>query len=228
MPPSESAPSTETDAQAVLALARSGSAPHDWYVWPLRRDRVQRAALGWGGITLFGFFLFVPLVLATVPSNFEHGTGLIVATLVLLALVGGVAFGGASLLVADVGRLARLDAHTLVITPEYFLKAEPGRTTFVPMSAVAYVTLKGVKVAGTPQDRAAEAATARAGPPGGMAGTGWRPIGFRREPTRAPSLAFLDVRTNAEVIVATDDTYEELTVLTEVLNLYARGVPRRS
>jgi hypothetical protein len=215
------------DAQQVLAVARSGSAPHDWYVWPLRRDRVQRAALGWGAIGVFGFVLFVPLVLVTVPENFNRGFGLVVATLLLLALVGAVAFGGASLLVADLRRLTRLDAYILVITPDYYLKSEPGRTTFVPMTAVAYVTLKGVKTTGQPHDRAAEAAVARAGALSGVMGAGFRP-GYRREINRAPSLAFLDMRTDAEVIVATDDTYEELPVLAEVLNLYARGVPSRS
>jgi hypothetical protein len=216
------------DAAQVLALALSGSAPRDWYVWPLRRDRVLRAALGWGGITLFGFLLFVPLVLITVPDNFKHGVGLMVATLALLALVGAVAFGGASLLIADLWRLGRLGAHTLVITPEHYLKVEPGRSTLVPMTAVAYVTLKGVKVPASPHDQAAETAVMRAGRPGGALGLGWRSGGFRREPNRAPSLAFLDARTNTEVIVATDDTYEELPVLAEVLNLYARGVPGRS
>jgi hypothetical protein len=215
------------DAQQVLALARSGSAPHDWYVWPLRRDRVQRAALGWAAITVFGFVLLLPLVLATVPANFGHGAGLIVATLVLLTLVGAVAFGGGALLIADLRRLARPDAYTLVITPEHYLKIERGRTTFVPMTAVAYVTLKGVKVAVAPSDRSAEVAAARMGALSGVMGTGFR-MGYRREINRAPSLAFLDMRTDTEVVVATDDTYEDLPVLEEVLNLYARGVPGRS
>lgn len=228
MPSSESAPSAEMDAQQVLSLARSGTAPHDWYVWPLRRDRVQRAALGWAGITVFGFVLLVPLVLATVPVNFQHGAGLIVATLVLLGLVGALAFGGGGLLIADLRRLVRLDAHMLVITPEHYLKYEPGRTTHVPMTAVAYVTLKGVKIAGAPpSDRASQVVTSRFGALGGIMGGGFR-AGARREINRAPSLAFLDVRTDSEVIVATDDTYEDMPVLAEILNLYARGVPRRS
>jgi hypothetical protein len=215
------------DAQQVLMLARSGNAPHDWYVWPLRRDRVRRAALGWGAIMVFGFVLLIPLVLITVPANFGHGAGLILATLVLLALVGAVAFGGAALLSADLLRLIRPDAYLLVITPEHYLKIEPRRTTFVPMTAVAYVTLKGVKLPGTPRDPAAEAATARSGALAGFMGAGFRP-GYRREINRAPSLAFLDLRTDTEVIVATDDTFEDLPVLSEVLNLYARGVPHRS
>jgi hypothetical protein len=215
------------DAQRVLEVARSGSAPRDWYVWPLRRDRVRRAALGWGAITAFGFILLVPLVLITVPSNFNGGAGLIFLTLLLLGLVGAVAFGGASLLVGDVRRLLRLDAYMLVITPEHYLKAEAGRMTFIPMTAVAYVTLKGVKVAGAPpQSSMAQAAVGRFGALGAIGG-GYR-LGGRREINRAPSLAFLDVRTDTEVVVATDDTYEELPVLAEVLNLYARGVPRRS
>jgi hypothetical protein len=227
MPPSDSAPSAAMDAQQVLALARAGNVPRDWYVWPLRRDRVRRAALGWGGIAAFGFVLLVPLALVTVPDNFRHGMGLIAATLVLLALVGGVAFGGASLLAADLLRLIRHGAYLLVITPECYLKVEPRRTTFVPMTAVAYVTLKGVKLSSTPRDPATEPATARSGAAAGFFGAGFRP-GYRREINRAPSLAFLDLRTNREVIVATDDTFEELPILSEILNLYARGVPRGS
>ncbi|HEV2237000.1 MAG TPA: hypothetical protein VGR57_10110 [Ktedonobacterales bacterium] len=227
MPPFDSAPSTAMDAQQVQTLARSGAAPRDWYVWPLRRDRVRRAALGWSLITVFGFVLLVPLVLVTVPDNFRHGAGLVSATLVLLAIVGGVAFGGAALLAADLLRLARPDAYLLVITPEHYLKIEPRRTTFVPMTAVAYVTLKGVKLAGTPRDPANEPATARSGAAAGFLGAGFR-AGYRREINRAPSLAFLDLRTNREVVVATDDTFEELPILSEILTLYARGVPSRS
>ena len=228
MQSSRPASSEDIDSQRILSEARLATHPLNWYVWPLRRDRVQRAALGWAVIGLFGFVLFIPLVLATVPSNFQGGFGSAAATIILLGLVGAVAFGGLGMLISDLRRLARADEYLLVITPEHYLRAEPGRVTYVPMTAVAYVTLKGVRLAGAPQrdtiSPLAQASVGRFGALGSMMGSG-----YRREMRRPPSLAFLDTRTQSQVVVATDDAFEDLPVLQEVLNLYAGGVglPRR-
>ncbi|HET9980769.1 MAG TPA: hypothetical protein VFQ32_10010, partial [Ktedonobacterales bacterium] len=39
-----------------------------------------------------------------------------------------------------------------------------------------------------------------------------------REPKRAPTLAFLDTRTNTEVVVATDDSFDDIPTLEQVIS----------
>ena len=112
MQSSQSTSSPDVDTQRILNEARSESHPHNWYVWPLRRDRVRQAALGWAAVGVFGFVLFVPLVLATVPSNFQSSFGAAIFTVLLLGLVGTVAIGGVAMLVSDLRRLARASASS--------------------------------------------------------------------------------------------------------------------
>jgi len=159
-----------------------------------------------------------------VPSNFQHGAWTAVFTITLLVILGLVAFGGAGLFFADVLRLMQSDKYLLVITPDDYVQATPRRIVHVPMASVAYVTLKGVKPPPSPD---AERAFAQAmltmrryGSVMGIPGT------YRREFRRSPSLAFLDTRTEREVIVATDDSFDQLPVLEELLNLYAGGRAR--
>jgi hypothetical protein len=217
-------PATDSpEIQQILAIARAEPLPQGWFVWSLRRDRVRRAALGWLGTAIFGLVLLIPLALSTVPSNFERGAGLAVFTVILLAIVGLVGFGGLSLMVADLMRLARADQYLLVMTPSDYLKLEPGRVTHVPMASVAYVTLKGVKLTPAPSTQTATSSL----PAGGLGSIGqFVGVGTSRasrDRRRPPSLAFLDLRTRREVMVSTDDSFEELPVLQEILDLYARG-----
>jgi hypothetical protein len=206
-------------ADQILATARSGVRPQDWYVWPLRRDRVRRQVLEAAGISLFGFILLVPLVLVTVPGNFERGTGEATFTVLLLGLVGTVAFGALGLLVGDALRLRRADQYLLVMTPTAYVRADPGRITHVPMDQIGYVTLKGVR---SPMDTAAGSSTDRV--PIGMGSMlGFGGLRQSRERRKPPSLAFLDLRSDREVVVATDDAFDDLNALKEILTMYATG-----
>lgn len=214
-----SASQDSLDAQQILDTARSATHPADWFVWPLRRDRARRAVLEAAGTALFGFIVLIPLFLATVPGNFQRGVGSAFVTSVLLLLVGAVAFGGLWLLVVDLLRLARADQYLLVMTPTDYVKAEPGRVTHVPMASVGYVTLKGVKGASPPSPAPQPPAPTRVGPLGSLGNLGT----FRRQPGRAPTLAFLDLRTDREVVVGTDNSFDELGVLHEILSSYAGG-----
>lgn len=212
------------EARQIIDTARSPQPPREWFVWPLRRDVVARAIVGWAATGVIGSVLFVPAALVTIPTNFQHSGALAVFTIVLLVVLGLVAFGGLALCVADLLRLARADQYLLVMTPNDFVKQSPGRTLHVPMASVAYVTLTGVKAPPNPDTERAYAQTLmmmrRYGSVMGIPG------GYRREMRRPPSLAFLDTRTQSEVIVATDDAFDQLPVLEEVLNLYAGGQSR--
>lgn len=217
------APSTQDDAavQQILATARSGSLPQGWFVWHLRRDRVLRAMLGWLALGVFGCALLVPAVLTTVPGNFRSSAGLAAFTILLLGVLGTIAVGGLGLGIAELARYIQADAYLLVMTPEDFVKATPRRVIHVPMSAVAFVTLKGVKV------RAAPTQGAR---PTAESGMNWSSVvggglSYRRTARSAPSLAFVDLRTDRHVVVASDDFFDDLPVLEEILDLYARGQP---
>src|SRR6185437_4478749 len=188
------------DAQAILETARSGNVPDTWNVWPLRVERVRRSALGWGLCALAGFIILIPVVMSTIPYDFTHGTALAIFAIVILMLVGAVAFGSLGVAVYDLWRLIHAREYLLVITPEDYLRLGPrNKQTHVPIEDIAYVTMKGVKV----NDPYAEARAASASNMSAMkrishvAGSFYSP----REPKRAPTLAFLDTRTNTEVVV---------------------------
>jgi hypothetical protein len=215
-----SLPSDAAEIQQIIATARSSPLPQGWFVWTLRRDQVRRAALGWALTAVFGFAVLVPILLTTVPGNFQSSAGLAAFTVILLVILGLVAFGGLSLMITDIMRLVRADQYLLIMTPTDYLKVEPGRVTHVPMGAVAYVTLKGVKV---PNAAAADAARPNIPSAMGRLSPFGGGFGYRRELRRPASLAFLDTRTNREVVVGTDDAFDALPVLEEILDMYAGG-----
>jgi hypothetical protein len=185
---------------------------------------VIRALAGWAVTGVIGLLLFIPALFVTIPGNFQHGTGLFVFTVILLLILGTVGIGGLVLCISDALRLVRAGEYLLVMTPDDFVKQMPRRTIYVPMASVAYVTLKGVRPPPNPDTERAVSQTLlmmrRYGSVMGIPGT------YRREFNRPPSLAFLDRRTNREVIVATDDAFDQLPVLEEILSLYAGGRSR--
>lgn len=205
------------DAQTIMETARSGKVPDTWNVWPLRVERVRRSALGWSLCALAGFIILIPVVISTIPYNFTHGTALAIFAIVILMLVGAVAFGSLGVAIYDLWRLIHASEYLLVITPEDYLRLGPGnKQTHVPIEDIAYVTMKGVKV----NDSYAEARAASASNMSAMkrishvAGNFYSP----REPKRAPTLAFLDTRTNTEVVVATDDSFDDIPTLEQVIS----------
>jgi len=210
------------DAGEVLVTVRSGSAPGSWTVWPLRPDRVRRSVMSWAIATIFGFALFIPFVLLVLQPNFFSSWFSIVVSGLLLLLLGAVAFGSLGIMVFDIWRLRHADEFIVVVTPQDYVKAEPGKITHVPTSEMVYVTLRGVKV---PHGVAASAERERS-PATGMMGQMMNPGIIRREPARAPSLSFLDLRTDTEVTVTTDDSFGDLLALAETLRTFAHGDER--
>jgi hypothetical protein len=216
----------EMDAQAILDKARSNDVPDSWNVWPLRVDRVRRSVLGWSACAIAGFVILVPVMFATIPYNFTHGTALTIFASVLLLLIGAVAFGSLSIAVYDIWRLIHANEFLLVITPDDYLRVGPGnKLTHVPMDDIAHVTMRGVKV-NNPYDRMREANFSNLTPMkrlSTVAGNIYTP----REPKRAPSLAFMDTRTDTEVLVARDDSFDELATIEQVIS-YLADAKRRN
>jgi hypothetical protein len=210
------------DPQTIIETARSGNVPYQWNVWPLRRDRVRRSLLGWAALSLVGFALLIPAAISTIPSNFETSAFRADVTLLVLLIFAALAVGGLVFAVLDGLRLARADQYLLIMTPDDFVKVTPRGVIHVPMEHIAHVTLRGVK---TPQERFAEE---RGG--SNLVDRLSRMVGpgsARREPRSAPSLAFIDTRTNSEVVVATDNSFEDLIVLEQILSGHVFAKERR-
>ncbi|MBF6590844.1 MAG: hypothetical protein IVW57_09995 [Ktedonobacterales bacterium] len=211
------------EAQTILDTVRSGNVPSEWNVWSLRRDRVRRGMLGWIATAVLGFALFIPATLSTVPANFTRGSGAVVFTLLLLGILGLMAFGGLAFTLGDAWRLRHADQYLLVMTPDDFVLSTPRRLIHVPMAQIGFVTLRGVK---SPQQRFAEERE-------DVYSSGRRitrsvgAVSFNRQPRTAPSLAFMDLRDHSEVVVATDDSFEDLTVLEQVLSGHVFASERR-
>ncbi|HKT39197.1 MAG TPA: hypothetical protein VJR48_12555 [Ktedonobacterales bacterium] len=205
------------DAQAILEKARSNDVPDSWNVWPLRVERVRRSALGWSICALVGFILLVPIVIATVPYDFTHGVGLSLFATILLTLVGAVAFGSLGIAVYDIWRLTHANDYLMVITPDDYLRVGPGnKQTHVPVEDIAHVTMRGVKV-NAPYDAMREADFSNMSAMKRItrvAGNFYSP----RQPKRAPVLAFMDTRTNTEVVVATDNSFDDIATLEQVIS----------
>lgn len=209
------------DVEAVLATARSGNVPSSWFVWPLRRDYVLRSAIGWTGASLLGFLMFIPACIVTIPGFPHRGTAGIIFTSVILLLLGGLAFGGAAVAIFDFYRARHAEDYLLVLTPDTFIKAEPHKVIDVPLEHIGDITMRGVQ---TPEDEQ-ETATSliRSGVLGNMFGTGRS----RRQPGNYPSLAFRDRRTDKVVIVSTDQAFESLVALEQILSDTVRAKQRQ-
>ncbi len=209
------------EAQAILDRARSGDAPSNWHVWPLRRDVVARDMWSWAGIAAFGLLLFLPAARVMIPDNFHGDAGKEVISVIILGVLGFMAFGALYLLITDLQRLRLQGEYLLIMTPDDYVKAEPRRITHVPMDQIDNITLKGAQVE---DERARSSSGAFVGMDRSITD---RVIGaFRRKPKVSPSLAFRDLRTDAAVIVSRDNSFDELAALEQVLRLHVSAKER--
>lgn len=207
------------EAESVMATVRSGAAPSDWNVWPLRRDRVLISAILWGLLSLVGFAFFIPVLWATVPSDFIHTDAVVQsAATVIILLVGTLAFCSLWLTIEALLRVRRANDYWLIITPDLFIKAQPRHLYQIPLEDIANITLKGVA---PPSDTAVQGAI---GPQhfamGQYARIANRMGAFgaiSRRTRELPSLAFRDSRDNRTIIVGTDDSFDHLAVIEQIL-----------
>lgn len=200
-------------AEAVLAKARSDDVPSEWNVWHLRTDRVKRSVLGWTAVAVVGVILLVGALLATVPDNFTRGATAAVVTFIILLILATMAFGSAGIAIFDLWRLRHADQYLLVITPDDFVKEQPGKVMHVPVESIGHITLRGVK---SPQMREMERFRQNQENSNTLTRMGnvFMP---RRQPATAPSLAFVDLRDDSPVVVGTDDSFDDLYVIEDVL-----------
>lgn len=210
------------DSEQVLATARSNNVPSGWNVWPLHKNRVMRSAISWTAVGIFGIILFVGAAFATIPDNFTRGTVAAVVTTLVLLVLATMGFGGVGIAVYDFWRLLHADEYWLVITPDDYVKAQPGKVTHVPMESVGYITLKGAK---SPQAREADRYRQNqehTNPMTRMTSV----FVTKRQPATAPSLAFIDLRDDKEVVVSTDNSFDDLYVIEDVLQFLVEAKHR--
>lgn len=208
-------------ADAILEQARTERPPSDWKVWPLRREYVLVSAIKWGLLAIVGFAILIFVAMQMIPADFVGGdTGLQVFAVVLLALLASLAFGSAGIAGFDLWRLLRAHDYTLVLTPEVFVKATPGRVIETPLEHVTNVTLRGVPKPGEPTDSTTPLRV-QARPQLGRYAAVLAPdidAAVARRRARGPvSLAYQDARDNATVIVCTDDAFDPMYMIYEQL-----------
>lgn len=210
------------DGAEIVTTVHSGQVPYDWNVWHLQRKRVLRGAAGWGALGIAGMLLLVPAALATIPSNYQHGDAAGVVTTIGLALLGTMAIGGLGLGCYDVWRVAHAADYLLIMTPEDFVMSRPHGLTHVPMRSIAHVTLRGAK-SNEERLREDQVVTNSAARIGRLMGVG----ALYRRPNQSLSLAFEDTRSHRDVVVATDNAYDDIAVLEQMLSNYVFASQRK-
>ena len=216
----------------ILMQAKSSDGPpHGWVILPLVRSQVMTGIGGWILGAILGLGLFIPVALTVIPSNYQHGAAGAVFTSVLLAILLFIGLGSLWAIYVDARRLIDADRHIIIITPDDFVKQEGNKVVHVPLMHVRHVTARGVP----PPDRTPSTGSSMRQVSGAgenissfflgrnltrtVSGSGPR---YRMRRMRTPTtLAFLDNRTDKEVIIATDKAYGDPFTIAAVLKQYA-------
>jgi hypothetical protein len=219
------------EAEEILVQARANTeARNDWIVLPLLRNKVIVGMVGWAFGMLVGFGLLAFIAPIVIPNNYEHGIVAALFTTFLLGIFLFIGIGSAWSLIVDAGRLRNADKYLIVITPEDFVKQEKQKVTHVPLTCVRHVTARGVP---PPERSTSRGNTVRDIPGVGenvtsfFLGRGLVPSGQRwlRRRRRTPtSLAFIDTRTDEEVIVVTDGAFGDPFMIAAQLKRYVASV----
>ena len=223
------------EAAEILEKARAiGEPPHGWIILPLLRNKVRLNILGWiaGAIVGFGLFAFIaPLV---IPHNYLYGPIPALVTTLLLGMVLFIGIGSVWQIIVDTRRLLEADKYIMVITPNEFVMQEGENIIHVPLMYVRHITARGF----APPDRTAPQGAVVSEMPhtgdnltGFMFGHGFIPTVSkwreRRKAKRAPAmLAFVDSRTDSEVIIRDYNLYADPYTIATLLRDYTSSAQR--
>lgn len=213
--------------QILAQVQTEESIPGTWMIFPLQRQKVMLGILGWIFGVIVGALLLIFLVPIMIPHNYQSGLFAAIFSTVLLGVVLYVFLGSIWLLIIDILRLSQPDRHIIIITPEDFVKREGKKIIHVPLRYIEHITARGTP----PIERsAAEVDLRPAGVGEGLAGfflgrraaAGTRQGGRRRRRRRHTpiTLAFIDIRTDREVVVVVDKAYGEPHVIADYLKEY--------
>jgi hypothetical protein len=216
-------------SEILMQVRTSSETPKGWVVLPLVRNNVLLSIAGWILGIVLGLGLFAVMAFSVIPHNYMYGILPAVITTLFLGLFLFVGLGSMWALIADVIRLVRADKHLIVITPDAFVKQEGEKVIHVPLMYVQHVTARGAP----PPDRSTKNIDNRPTPNLGenvmslFAGRGMTSSGmrWRRRRMRTPtSLAFVDSRTDHEVIVVNDKSHGDPFMIAALLKQYAASV----
>ena len=216
------------EAAEILERARSSGeeTPPGWLVLPLLKSKLTSGLIGWIVGTIVGFGLFAFIASVTIPYNFERGffTACFATVLMLMTLFIGA--GSALSGITDIRRLRHIERYLIVVTPDDFVKQEGDKIVHVPLTHVRYVTARGAPPPdrSTPRNAMRDVPGAGENVAGFIFGRAFFPSGqkVRRKRMRTPTtLAFLDTRTDTEVVVATDNSYGDTFEIAAYLKQYA-------
>jgi len=215
------------EAAEILERTRTGEeTPAGWIVLPLLTRKVAMAVVGWAFGIIIGFGLLGLIGSIVIPYNYEQGVFAGCFTTFLLGITLFIGVGSLWALIADIRRLRQADKYLIVITPEDFVKQQGDKIVHVPLTYVRHVTARGVPPPDRSVNRNALSEIPRAGEnmAGFMFGRAFFPSGMRqrRKRMRTPTtLAFLDARTDNEVVIATDNSYGDTFEIAAYLKQYA-------
>jgi hypothetical protein len=223
------------EATEILEKARAGGEPpKGWVVLPLLRNKVRIGILGWVAGAIVGFGLFAVMVPLMIPHNFLFGFIPALISTVILGMVLFVGIGSAWQIVVDTRRLLEANKHIIVITPDEFVMQDGEEIRHVPLMYVRHITARGI----VPPDRTAPKEAVVSNMPhvgenltGFLFGRGFIPTISRwRERRRAkhtPStLAFIDSRTDTEVIIKDYNLYGDPSRIATLMKEYTSSVRR--
>ena len=214
--------------QILAQASTKEDIPSSWIIFQLQRQKVLTGILGWVFGALAGGLLFAFMAPIMIPHNYQNGALSAIFSTIILGIVLYVCLGSIWAMITDILRVRQFDKHIIVITPEDFVKQEGKKVIHVPLEYVRHVTARGEPQA----NRSAEAGDEETKPAGvgeGIAGlffgrsaaAGARQGGVLRRRARTPmTLAFVDSRTDSEVIVVTDKAYGDPHYIGESLREY--------
>ncbi|HXZ05350.1 MAG TPA: hypothetical protein VEH81_10975 [Ktedonobacteraceae bacterium] len=223
------------EATEILEKARAGGElPNGWVVLPLLRKKVKLGIFGWIVGTIVGFGFFVWMIPIMIPHNYLYGPFPALISTAILGMMLFVGIGSAWQIIVDTRRLLEADKHIIVITPDEFVMQDGEYIKHVPLMCVRHITARGI----VPPDQTApkEAVVsnipnARENLSGLIFGRGliptvskWR---ARRRAKHTPStLAFIDSRTNSEVIIKDYNLYGDPSKIASLIKDYTSSVQR--
>ena len=223
------------EATEILEKARAGGElPNGWVVLPLLRNKVRLGILGWiaGAIVGFGFFaLVIPIM---IPHNYLYGFIPALISTVILGTALFIGVGSIWQIFVDTRRLLEADKHIIVITPDEFVMQDGEDIRHVSLMCVRHITARGI----VPLDRTAPKGAVVSNMPhvgenisGFMFGRGFIPTvsrwRTRRRAKHTPStLAFIDSRTDTEVIIKDYNLYGDPSTIATLMKEYASSVQR--
>lgn len=215
------------ESSEILTKARTeAEAPPGWVVLPLSRGNVLASIAGWFFGIVLGLGLFAIMASAVIPHNYQYGLVSALFTTLFLALFLFVGLGSLWALIVDTTRLLQADKHLIVITPNEFVKQEGEKVIHVPLTYVRNVTARGAK----PPDRSTRSIENRPDPTAGdnvlslFAGRSLTSSGmrWRMKRMRTPTtLAFVDSRSENEVLVVDDKSHGDPFLIAAILKQYA-------